>query len=405
MMPDTLLATVLVASTLIQFAAAYLVFRLNWCYGRQWPWSLISASLLVMALRRSITLYRFLSPDGSGLSTMWADGDPLLLPQSAVSLAASVLMLAGVALIEPLFRRMVESETQMQAANSRLQAQVHQHEFSMRLAGEIQAGRRPDAVPLLNGVDVAGVSLPAESVGGDVYDYVLLPDRHLAVMIADVSGHGVGPALLMTEVRAYFRALTEAHRSLAECLKRANRFLATDMGTGRFITAFCARIHPQAWTLTYAAAGHEAYLIGSGGGLTRLTTNDLPLGLDADLHYAHGRKVRLEPGEILVLMTDGIGEAATQDGALFGEDRAIKIVQENRHLPAAAIIAILLREVQEFSAGPAQDDRTIVIVKFPSSQKSTDRANRRRRSAFRAARGTATRAGQGTTSTLGAIAP
>lgn len=248
-------------------------------------------------------------------------------------------------------------------------------------AAQIQAGLLPNQVPDVEGVDLAGLCLPAESIGGDFYDYIPLPQGKIAIIVADVSGHGLGPALLMAEVRAYIWALAASRGSIAECLMGANRFLLSGTGAGQyFVTAFLAELDPAAGCFTYAAAGHEGYLLNPRGGFTRLASDGLPLGLDEGMCYGQAGVLQLGPGQILALMTDGITEALARDGAFFGVDRAMEIVKRHLHLAARDIVVALYEGVRQFSPGSAPDDRTIVILKSDRGAKL--RCSGRRREAI-----------------------
>src|SRR5205823_5922806 len=136
-------------------------------------------------------------------------------------------------------------------------------EVEFRVARGIQQQLFPRTAPGVAGFDIGGASYPAEATGGDYFDYIPLCDGALAVAIGDVSGHGLGPALLMASLRASLRALARVHADVGEILRLANTTLSEDAGE-HFVTLFLARLDPHSHSLVYASAVHEAgYLLDS----------------------------------------------------------------------------------------------------------------------------------------------
>src|SRR5204863_10180898 len=138
----------------------------------------------------------------------------------------------------------------------RAEKELRQNQEQFRVAREIQQHLFPKAAPALPGFDIAGASYPAEATGGDYFDYLPMLNEGLGVIAGDVTGHGVGPALLMAETRAYLRVLTGRREDVGEILTRANGVLAEDIGQERFITLFMARLDPRSRTLAYASPSH-----------------------------------------------------------------------------------------------------------------------------------------------------
>src|SRR5262245_23703487 len=201
-------------------------------------------------------------------------------------------------------------------------------EAEFRVARGIQQQLFPRAAPAVAGFDIGGASYPAEATGGDYFDYIPLCDGTLAVAIGDVSGHGLGPALLMASLRASLRALGRAHADVGEILRLANRTLSEDAGE-RFVTLFMARLDPQSHSLVYASAGHEAgYLLDSAGRpRLPLASTGVPLGVFPDSSFPVRAAIRLEPGEFVLLLTDGVTDARCPDDTPFGHERAIAIAR------------------------------------------------------------------------------
>jgi sigma-B regulation protein RsbU (phosphoserine phosphatase) len=191
-------------------------------------------------------------------------------------------------------------------------------------------------------------------------------NQRFGIVLGDVTGHGVGPALLMAETRAYLRVLAGRREDVGEILTRANRVLAEDVGSERFITLFLARLDPQARALTYASAGHSTghVLDASGQIKALLPRTGVPLGMRAETEYASSPSVNLDPGDTIVLLTDGIEECVALDDSLFGHERALEIVRQHREKSAQQIVERLYQAVRKFSGdAPQIDDVTAVIIK------------------------------------------
>jgi phosphoserine phosphatase RsbU/P len=236
----------------------------------------------------------------------------------------------------------------------------------MRAAREIQQRLFPAAAPRLPGLDIAGASFPAEATGGDYFDYVPLPDGTLGVVVSDVTGHGFGPALVMASTRAYLRALTQTHTDVATVLKLANRVLTGDVGTDRFVTLLFARLDPEARTLAYANAGHPTGYVLDALGLVKqqLGSTSIPLGVLPECDFPAGDPVVLAPGDMVVLLTDGVVEARSPDNTPFGTQRVFDLVRVYRHDPARLIVSNLYHAVLAFTQdAPQVDDITAVVIK------------------------------------------
>ena len=235
------------------------------------------------------------------------------------------------------------------------QAAIHESEEQFRVASEIQQHLFPRKAPQLDGFDIAGASKPAAATGGDYFDYLTTSDSQLALAIGDVSGHGIGPAMLMAETRAYLRILT-----------RANTMVGEDVGEERFVTMLLAKLDPEKRTLVYASAGHSpAFILGSDGAVkSKLRRTGMPLGVMQDAEYTVSKPLRLAKGDVLVLLTDGLEETANTEGELFGVDRILQAVHQNRQSKAAKIVESVFETLKDFSGNPEQvDDLTMIVAK------------------------------------------
>jgi serine phosphatase RsbU (regulator of sigma subunit)/DNA-directed RNA polymerase specialized sigma24 family protein len=239
-------------------------------------------------------------------------------------------------------------------------------EAELGIAKRVQQGLAPKCAPALAGFEIAGISHCADETGGDYFDFFPLLDGCQGVVVADASGHGLGPALLITAARAYLRAFALAHQDLDCILARVNRCLTADVRSGDFVTLLLARLDPQTRSLFHASAGHTpGFLFDASGQVKRrLESTGLPLGIVADGEFPLAPTIALEAGDLVLLITDGVVEACAPDGTAFGYQRAIDLVRCFRRDPAAQIAYNLYHGVRAFSHNLSQvDDITVVVIK------------------------------------------
>lgn len=235
------------------------------------------------------------------------------------------------------------------------------------LAREIQQRLFPQQPPQVPGFELAGASFPAVETGGDSFDFIAMPEGDLGLVISDVSGHGMGPALIMAETRAYLRIVAYNRRDAGLVLTRANDVLVEDLeDSGRFVTSLLVRLDPATGQLAFANAGHPSgYVLGQGGALReRLSRRGPPLGVEPQTAYTESAPLELNAGDLVLLTTDGVEEAESPDGEVFGEVRLLEVAREHRGRSAPEIIAAIRAAVAEFTGGEAQqDDITLVVAK------------------------------------------
>jgi serine phosphatase RsbU (regulator of sigma subunit) len=259
------------------------------------------------------------------------------------------------------------AETRLEAVNIEFEA-----------ARRIQQKLFPVAAPALDAFEIAGRTWSADATGGDFFDYVPMRDDCVGVAICDVSGHGFGPALLMASTRAYLRAFAQTQSDLGELLSLVNRVLTLDMEDDRFATLFLARFDPRKRSLVYASAGHPTgYILGASGEVRmRLPSTGSLLGPASDATFSASPVVPIEPGELVLLLSDGVIEATAPDGAPFGWTRAAGIVRIYRDDPAAHIVYNLYHAVRAFSQNaPQVDDVTAVVIKVHGVERAANREN------------------------------
>ncbi len=253
------------------------------------------------------------------------------------------------------------------------QRKMQEQEFQMGLARAVQQ-RFYNLPPLkVGGFDIAGSAFPADATGGDYFDFIRMPHGHFGITIADVCGHGFGSALLMAELRACLRANSRRTADLGEILKWVNDELLSDLDGSRFITLLMCRIQPHERTLVYSNAGHvPGYVIDARGIVRRvLDSTGLPLGLFSAADYACSEKIRIEAGETVALLTDGITDAEDSNGNQFGAGRALEFIRAHSHDSAGQIVSGLYKEVRSFSNSSSQaDDITAIVCKSNQSRQA-----------------------------------
>lgn len=240
-----------------------------------------------------------------------------------------------------------------------------EHECRMQLAREVQQRYYNIAVSL-PGFDVAAAAFPADQTGGDYFDFLPRRDGSLCIVIADIAGHGFGSAFIMAETRATLRAYATVAPDLSSVLKRVNRSLVCSLGGNRFVTMVLGRIDPRKRSLEYASAGHEpGYVLRRSGEVSAVIESTAPpLGLFPDQEFYSAPAIPLEPGDTLVLLTDGVTESMNPRGVPFGASAALDFIRRNPESNAADLARGLYEAVRAHASGEAQlDDITSVLCR------------------------------------------
>lgn len=247
-----------------------------------------------------------------------------------------------------------------------LEAQLQQErlERELQLAMEIQQRFQPTAPPIVPGYELQGISFPCYEIGGDYYDFIQREDGRLVIALGDVSGKGTAAALLMSSLHASVHAQAGSHDTLAETISAVNRYLADNIPSNRFVTLFYAELDPATGSLSFLNAGHNPPLIvHAAGTVEQLASGGLPLGIRRDAEYREGR-TQLQMGDVLVIYSDGVTEAASPSGEEFGPTRLYEVVSRNIDASAAGVRDRIESALTKFSQGTqAADDITLVIVK------------------------------------------
>ena len=243
---------------------------------------------------------------------------------------------------------------------------MQEQQFQMSLARAVQQQFYSMPPPQIEGFEMAGAAFPADATGGDYFDFIALPGHCIGIAIGDVSGHGIGSALLMAELRAYLRAFAQQSSEVDRIMTLTNEALVSDLEQDRYATLVFCHLKPDSRTLAYASAGHTpGYILDASGEIKHvLDSTDIPLGFLPKHPFVCGNPISMEPGEILALLTDGITEAEKPDQTSFGGERAIEYIRTHRQESALDIVHGLYSAVRKFSDGlPQSDDITAVICK------------------------------------------
>jgi serine phosphatase RsbU (regulator of sigma subunit) len=234
----------------------------------------------------------------------------------------------------------------------------------LELARRIQARLLPAAPPAMARLDVAAANTMSLQVGGDYYDFVPVAGGRIGFCIADVSGKGVGAALLMSNVKASLQASAAVNASAAGVITSVNRLLERSVEPGKFVTLFFGVLDPDTLRMEFVNAGHPApLLLRADGRMERLEAGGVVLGIDARATYDTGT-VTLAPGDLLAMYTDGVNEAQGEDDELYGDERVEVLMRRQRGAAAADVLSELVTEVRAYEGarGPS-DDLTAMVIR------------------------------------------
>ncbi|HEX7213155.1 MAG TPA: SpoIIE family protein phosphatase [Methylomirabilota bacterium] len=256
----------------------------------------------------------------------------------------------------------------------------------LKLEGDLRAARRiqqdtlPERIPVVPGFDIDGWSEPAEETGGDTYDVIgyhrapgarglrlsASATERVVLLLADASGHGIGPALSVTQVRSMLRMAIRVGEDLPALIRHLNAQLCADLTDGRFVSAWIGELDARERTLTGFSCGQGPllYYRAAEDSCIVLETDTVPLGCLDDLEVTLRAPLRMEPGDVFAVLSDGVVDAADAKGERFGTGRVIDVLTRHRERPAAEMMSALRHALAHFTHGvPADDDRTAVIIK------------------------------------------
>jgi len=261
----------------------------------------------------------------------------------------------------------IASQSAQVVENARLHAEEQKlirMQEELRLAYQIQITLLPEENPELPNYDIAGTSIPAQTVGGDYFDFIPVDDHQMAFCVGDVSGKGLPAALLMSNVQATLRGQIIIDPTPMRTLERANRLLCNSIRRGSFVTLFYGILDTVTHRFQYANAGHNRpLLLRLGQEPEILSLGSLVLGFLPAVTYQEAA-FTFNPGDLLLIYSDGITEAMNPDHEQFGEERLTALLTAHTDAPATQIIEQILKATaQHTGAEPQTDDMTMVILK------------------------------------------
>jgi sigma-B regulation protein RsbU (phosphoserine phosphatase) len=240
-------------------------------------------------------------------------------------------------------------------------------EADLAQASEIQRSLLPTEPPAYEGWELAGLNLPCRTVGGDYFDFIPYQDGRLAVVVGDVSGKGLPAALLMSSLQAKVQMLRESNPSPGQAVGTLNRSLTERCPVGKFITFFYALLDPASGALEYSNAGHNyPLLMRNDGSVETLPGNGIVMGLFSAVHY-EVKKTKLAPGDMLVLYSDGVTEAADRADVEFGEKGLAEFLATRKSVRCEDIVNQLVEYIRKWRGTSSfADDFTVVLVRRTS---------------------------------------
>jgi len=241
----------------------------------------------------------------------------------------------------------------------------------LKLATIFQQKLFPEQAPSIAGLDLYGAAAPVTQLCGDYFDFIVTAPGRVTIVVGDVSGHGIGPALAMVEVRSILRGLLhdQSNGGFADILCKLNQLLVQDLPDGTFVSLFLAEIDMVRRQLIYAGAGHDALLFHPGRDWTHLRSTGPIVGLMNCVQFENVAPIPIHEGELLLICTDGVIEAMNQPRELFGRQRLGACIAQHHTLPSRKIIEHVFAQVLEFAAGqPIADDMTAVAAKLLPQQ-------------------------------------
>jgi sigma-B regulation protein RsbU (phosphoserine phosphatase) len=261
-----------------------------------------------------------------------------------------------------------------QAAIAIENARLHKEEIEkqrieeeLTMARRIQQGLLPKESPEIAGLDIAGISIPATTVGGDYFDFIKLDDSHLLVVVGDVSGKGMSAALYMSKIQGMIQFASRVYSSPKEILVEVNRRIFDGIERKSFITMIVALFDLDSRKVTICRAGHNPALVASNGRVSFLKLKGIGLGLEPGLIFGHELEMfdeELKPGKLFLFYSDGLTEAMNEKREEFGEERVLDSIKNYHATSASTLQNTMIDALKRFRGNAEQnDDVTLVVVK------------------------------------------
>jgi phosphoserine phosphatase RsbU/P len=258
-----------------------------------------------------------------------------------------------------------QSAQVIESARLYLEEQEYQKmQQEMNLARNIQMNLLPKQMPLMQGYDAYGISVPAQEVGGDYYDFISKDENRFIFCLGDVSGKGMPAALLMANLQATLRGTSMGCKSALDCLKRSNGLLYHSTDQEKYATMFYGVLDTKNHQLSFANAGHNnPFLVSRDGSFKRLKAIGIPLGWLEDFDYTE-EVIPFNEGDVLVTFSDGISEAMNETEEEFEEEKILEVIKQNLDATPKELTDKLLSLVKAHTGNaPQTDDMTLVVIK------------------------------------------
>lgn len=337
------------------------------------PWALLYFPLILLSVLRLSSRVCYVSGFTSALGYLIAAyfvgwrfdaGNGYSVTETAVPFFAFLLLLTGFlsAGVTVEVRRYLEAALR----EAETEHQLKEVEHELHIARSIQQSLLPKVRPQIPGFAVAGWSQSAADTGGDFYDWRKLPNGRWVVFLADVTGHGIGPAILASVCRAYSRASFNDRDDLATTLQNINRSFSEDLTPERFATFVAVVFLEGSDQVELLSAGHGPLFVyrASNESVLHIDSQTLPLGIVPEMALANPVKLTMHPGDVVLLITDGFFEWENKAQEEFGTNRLAEVLRRFSNREPEVIIAELYDSVVKFSQGtPQNDDLTAVLIK------------------------------------------
>lgn len=350
---------------LASLTAGNLLIPLAWASRRvysarafPWNWVLFFPLQIALGFICSVGLVLILRWTGVDREPFWT----VFWRLGALVIVAVVVTTAIMFVVDQYHQKLQERNELLQQTVEKGTIALHQQEEELKRAREIQQMLLPNVLPQLAGVQISGAWQPAREVGGDYFDVIALDEKRLGICIGDVAGKGITAALLMANLQASFRAFATADASPQAVCTKLNKFLSANLASGKFVTFFYAILDADQRTLIYESAGHcPGLLIRGNGAAELLRGSGAVLGVLPDWIYQDST-VRLEPGDKLLLSTDGVTEAENTRMEEFGEQRLLEAARACNGSALDTQRAVM-QQVTAYCGGNFRDDATLLVLR------------------------------------------
>ena len=356
-LPIIMIATLTVGNLVIPLALASRRLYVR----RPFPWNWVAFFPVQI-------VFGLICAAGSILFLQWTRIDPEPFPVLFARIGYFCIVIVIVANVvgfgvEQIQRKLKERNQLLEQTVEKGTIALQQQEEELKRAREIQQMLLPSTLPQLPGVQIAGAWQPAREVGGDYFDVIQLDKDRVGICVGDVAGKGITAALLMANLQASFRAFATAEASPQVVCTKLNKFLCANIASGKFVTFFYAVLDATTRTLTYENAGHSpGLLLRSSGETDALRGGGAVLGALPDWTF-QDYTTQLQPGDRLLLTTDGITEAENAQLEEFGDDRLLEAARSPDG-SALDLQRAIMQRVTAFCGGNFRDDATLLVLRI-----------------------------------------